>query len=77
MQKNQAVKVIRSSMIAETNSYVQRHHLSITLTPLIGREEVISTSSALLLREDTRLLSLVGPGGVGKTRLGLQLATEL
>jgi len=44
--------------------------------PLIGRERELEHTTALL-RDGTRLLTLTGPGGSGKTRLGLQLAAEL
>jgi predicted ATPase/DNA-binding CsgD family transcriptional regulator len=53
------------------------HNLPVQLTPLIGREQEITAVQNLLLREDVRLVTLTGPGGTGKTRLGLQVAAEL
>ncbi len=46
-------------------------------TPLINREEAIKTASALLQAPHVRLLTLIGPVGVGKTRLGLAIADAL
>src|SRR6266566_7477599 len=53
------------------------NNLPVQLTPLIGREKEVSAVQNLLQREDVRLVTLTGPGGTGKTRLGLQVAAEL
>jgi predicted ATPase/class 3 adenylate cyclase len=47
------------------------------LTPLIGREHEIATVVRLLRRADVRLVTFTGPGGTGKTRLALQVASML
>ncbi|MBA3406868.1 MAG: hypothetical protein H0U06_02210 [Solirubrobacterales bacterium] len=43
-------------------------------TPFLGREQELKQVAALLSRGGGRLLTLTGPGGTGKTRLGLQAA---
>ncbi len=54
-----------------------RHNLPIQPTTLLGREEQLPAVRVLLLRADVRLVTLTGPGGIGKTRLAVQVAAEL
>src|SRR2546425_4600677 len=58
-------------------NFSRHHNLPAQLTPLIGREQEIQAACALLGQPEVRLVTLTGTGGVGKTRLGLQVATDL
>jgi predicted ATPase/transcriptional regulator with XRE-family HTH domain len=49
----------------------------IPLSPLIGREREVASVTGLLQTDGIRLVTLSGPGGVGKTRLALHVAAEL
>lgn len=54
-----------------------RGRLPVLPTPTIGRQHEVESVSLLLRSPDVRLVTLVGPGGVGKTRLGGTVASEL
>ncbi len=54
---------------------VPRNNLKLEVTSFIGREREIEQASRML--ERSSLLTLTGPGGVGKTRIGLRLARTL
>lgn len=55
----------------------QPHNLPAQPTPLVGREEELARVRSLVEGESARLLTLTGPGGIGKTRLALQVAADL
>ena len=53
-----------------------QHNLPPSPTPFIGRENDLSELADMLADSDCRLVTLTGPGGIGKTRLALQVAAE-
>jgi len=56
---------------------VRFHNLPAPLTPLVGRQQEVEAVCALLRHPEVRLVTLTGTGGVGKTRLGLAVGTNL
>src|ERR671911_1022995 len=52
-------------------------HFPPSLTPFLGREEQISAIAELVAAPNVHLVTLTGPGGIGKTRLAIQVGERL
>lgn len=53
------------------------HNLPARVTTFVGREQELMTIRSILLHSETRLLTLIGTAGIGKTRLSLETAYPL
>jgi predicted ATPase len=52
-------------------------NLPVQRTGFVGREKEVAVARELLLRQDVRLVTVTGPGGIGKTRLAVEVASGL
>jgi hypothetical protein len=59
------------------NAEPRPSNLPVQRTAFIGREHEAAALRQLLSRDDVQLVTLTGPGGIGKTRLALQVAGEI
>lgn len=66
----------RRQVVAAEQQAVAPPSVKLPLQPtsFIGREREVSATTSLLLQPETRLVTLTGPGGVGKTRLAIETA---
>ena len=62
---------------APAESHDHPTNVPIPRNPLIGRELELALAKEMLLRQDIGMVTLVGPGGTGKSRLGLQIALDI
>ncbi len=63
--------------VVPTSATPPTGQLPVPLTPLIGRKDEVVQACQQLRHDGVRLLTLTGPGGVGKTRLALQIGSAL
>lgn len=70
-------RLLKEDKPLETPPPTPRHNLRHPLTSFIGREDELDQIREQLVDPSCRLLSLSGPGGIGKTRLAIQVAHEL
>ena len=74
----QIYQVVAPDLVSEfpplTTIEILNHNLPAQLTSFIGRERELDEAKKLL--SSTRILTFIGPGGTGKTRLSLQVAAE-
>jgi predicted ATPase/predicted Ser/Thr protein kinase len=56
---------------------VRPTNLPVSRTGFVGREKEVAAAKELLLRQDLRLLTVTGPGGIGKTRFAVEVAHQL
>ncbi len=80
--REQELTLLSAEIIPSTPAHLtprppaRLHNLPQQFSPFIGREEELATLRRLLQDSHCRLVTLIGPGGVGKTRLTLQAAIK-
>ncbi len=67
-------RVLANESLLPVRSITRLHHFPIQFTPFVGRESELAQISDHLLDPGCRLLTIVGPGGIGKTRLAIEAA---
>jgi predicted ATPase/transcriptional regulator with XRE-family HTH domain len=72
------ISAARPSPVPATSApvHIAASELPLQMTSLVGREREL-TSVEAMIRNEGRLVTLTGPGGVGKTRLALRVASDL
>ena len=73
-RKAQALGLLDELYSAEPRTTGAKHNLPEAATPFIGREDEIEQVNSLLLDENNRFVTILAPGGMGKTRLSLEVA---
>jgi predicted ribonuclease YlaK len=76
-EQAQLTGLVPSRNRTDTTAASTRTSLPIPTTDLIGREQETREIRDLFVGDGPRLITLLGPGGVGKTRLALAIASEL
>ena len=74
LQRLERQILVQDEALAPAGRVRETRAVPVSLTPLVGRFQEVAELGTLLRRSDVRLLTLVGPGGVGKTRLALSVA---
>ena len=74
--ESQASQVALGESRSLTVSHTSLHNLPAQTTPFIGREAELEELGRLLIGTERRLVTIVGPGGMGKTRLSLAFAED-
>lgn len=74
--RRQAVIRARELGLLETGmpAALPPHNLPAQLTPFLGRRQILVEIGQLMAKPDTRLMTVVGPGGIGKTKLAVAAA---
>ncbi len=73
---NQQPRPLSDKVVVAPETRTVRHNLPMQPTPFIGRSAELSALKELLGQANTRLITIMGPGGMGKTRLALAYAEQ-
>jgi serine/threonine protein kinase/predicted ATPase/Flp pilus assembly protein TadD len=74
---NQVVNVETPATLPDTDAPIGVVNIPAQTTPFVGRTREVSEVVNLLRTDGTRLVSLIGPGGTGKTRIAIAVAEQL